>query len=245
MVDMYKQVADATAFVRGDGSKLHSLKSLEMALMTMPEYEFTHHVNSTKNDFANWVGAVFNNKELATKLQKSSSRIDMLAVLDEAGRHTRSSALTSSSSASQKLQSSVFSPAKSKPVSSNASSASTSSTSSSAPAKQSKPLHQKLKGMFKKGEKPVEKLQVQKTQPVNISSNSNNSGHSHHTIHAQIEHLDRELAHLTRHHMHTTARENVGSSSLEETVKERILDFALGLIVGLMLGFILAKSLGL
>jgi len=89
---------------------------------------------------------------------------------------------------------------------------------------------------------------MQSSYPANSaqqSAGSSGYSHPHHTIHAQIDHLDRELAHLTRHHMHTTAHENVGSASLEESVKERILDFALGLIVGLMLGFILAKSLGL
>ena len=267
MVDMYKQVADTTAFVRIDGSRLRSLKALEMALLTMPESEYSHHVGADKNDFANWVEHVFGLRDLANKLRSATSRVEMLASLDNAGRvqsfqsKSASASMVLTSVAAQSIPknrslTNVIDQTK-KVISSVSSSKSTSSSAaknaSTSAHKNSKSLHHKLKGIFKKGEEPVPNAT---SEPIgslmgandfaNASdSTSTSDSNGRHPIHAQIEHLDRELAHMTRHHMHTTSRTNVGSAALEESVKERILDFSLGLIVGLMLGFILAKSFGM
>lgn len=260
MVDMYKQVSDATAFVRGDGSRLHSLKALEMALYTMTDGEFYHHVSNGRNDFASWVLHVFKQTDLAQKLAQSTNRLEMLSVLDSASRTTPANRTAPAVVSSQKAAVST------KPSSSSSSSVSSKasaavSKTAGAVTNSGKKFHHKLKGMFKKGEQPVTKQNVNSYQAALATAKitaeapsvlaGEHHAHTEHlgahkrTIHEQINHLDSQLAHLTRHHHHTTARENVGSALLEESVKERILDFSLGLIVGLMLGFILAKSLGL
>jgi hypothetical protein len=51
------------------GRKAGSIEELEKVLPEIDDAEFVFHVNSGKNDFANWVEGVFNEKELASEMR--------------------------------------------------------------------------------------------------------------------------------------------------------------------------------
>ncbi|MBM3200132.1 hypothetical protein FJZ53_04275 [Candidatus Woesearchaeota archaeon] len=55
-------------FYLSDGRALKSLRELAEALEDMSEETFRHHVNSEKNDFANWIRDVITDEELAHSL---------------------------------------------------------------------------------------------------------------------------------------------------------------------------------
>ncbi|MFT7615521.1 MAG: hypothetical protein ACI8Y7_000335 [Candidatus Woesearchaeota archaeon] len=61
-------------------------------------------------------------------------------------------------------------------------------------------------------------------------------------LHEQIHHLNKHTNHLTQHHKHTTSDDTV---SVEEEVHKRLVDWVFGFIIGLVMGFLLAKSLGI
>ena len=65
---------DAHLFwVNGNGA-LRNIKNLADSLKTMPDETFTYHVNSEKNDFANWIKEVLLDSKLAADLKKVKTR---------------------------------------------------------------------------------------------------------------------------------------------------------------------------
>ena len=71
-------------FVLQDGRKLGSIYELIDELETMHADLFKHHVNETKNDFANWIEHTFNEKSLAEELRELENNLDMQrAILKE------------------------------------------------------------------------------------------------------------------------------------------------------------------
>lgn len=69
-------------FVLRDGRVLKDFVELAHALEHMSDDVFNHHVNSSRNDFRNWVRDVFSQKELAAELEKAKTRSELqLAVL--------------------------------------------------------------------------------------------------------------------------------------------------------------------
>lgn len=56
-----------------DGTTLKSLKELAAALTKMTKEVFNHHVTKDKNDFANWIEGVFENKKLAAEIRKAKT----------------------------------------------------------------------------------------------------------------------------------------------------------------------------
>jgi len=54
-----------------DGRILSDLKDLRDALENMSDEVFSHHVTKDKNDFADWIEAVLQDTECATKIRKS------------------------------------------------------------------------------------------------------------------------------------------------------------------------------
>ena len=67
------------AFVLSNNKRLRSIKDLLDYLPTMPEDVFNHHTKEGRNDFANWIKGVFEDKELA-KLVAKSEDIDSLII---------------------------------------------------------------------------------------------------------------------------------------------------------------------
>jgi hypothetical protein len=56
-----------------DGQVLNSLLALRDALDRMSEEVYSYHVQSDKNDFANWVGAVLCDEGCAKDLEKAKT----------------------------------------------------------------------------------------------------------------------------------------------------------------------------
>ena len=63
-------------FVLQDGRKLESVYELIDELETMHEDLWKHHVNEMKNDFANWIEHVFEDKNLAEDLREMEHKMD-------------------------------------------------------------------------------------------------------------------------------------------------------------------------
>ena len=61
------------SFWLNDGRALKNLKELEQALETMDESLWKHHVTTERNDFANWIEDVFNEKQLGALVRKVKS----------------------------------------------------------------------------------------------------------------------------------------------------------------------------
>jgi hypothetical protein len=64
------------SFVLHDGRKLKTAYELIDELETMSEESFRNYVNDMKNDFANWMRDVFQEKHLADEMIKIRSRVD-------------------------------------------------------------------------------------------------------------------------------------------------------------------------
>lgn len=67
-------VNPAKAFWLRDGRTLKNIGELSKALKDMKNEVFEHHVNKDKNDFANWIRDVQQDKELADQLCKVKSK---------------------------------------------------------------------------------------------------------------------------------------------------------------------------
>lgn len=73
-----KNVPQHQAFLVKDGPSLQNLRDLQDALGTITNEQFSHHVNSAKNDFYNWVYHAVKDEKLALQLSRSRSRDSML-----------------------------------------------------------------------------------------------------------------------------------------------------------------------
>jgi hypothetical protein len=56
-----------------DGRTFKNLKELAEALQTMDETVWNYHVTDDKNDFANWIEDVFEEKQLGATIRKAKS----------------------------------------------------------------------------------------------------------------------------------------------------------------------------
>lgn len=63
-------------FALNDGRVLKSVQELADSLEDMATEVFDHHVNPFRNDFANWVEDVFQEKGLAKELRQTRNRIE-------------------------------------------------------------------------------------------------------------------------------------------------------------------------
>ena len=62
---------DGECFWTTDGQVLHDLNDLQMALASMNDMVYGHHVNTLKNDFADWVEHVLFDAACAADLRAS------------------------------------------------------------------------------------------------------------------------------------------------------------------------------
>ncbi len=67
-----------------DGTDVEDLEGLKQKIERISYDEFYNHVNEEKNDFANWIGDVLQQRELAEKLRKVSSIVETVELLNEA-----------------------------------------------------------------------------------------------------------------------------------------------------------------
>jgi hypothetical protein len=63
------------------GGALKNIKELASALETMDEGVFVHHVNSDRNDFANWIKDIFQDEELALRLHGVSNAKECVDII--------------------------------------------------------------------------------------------------------------------------------------------------------------------
>ncbi|OGM02085.1 hypothetical protein A3K72_00025 [Candidatus Woesearchaeota archaeon RBG_13_36_6] len=64
-----------------DGKIIKSLADLHLALKLMDEKHFYFHVNEEKNDFANWIRDVLEERELSDRIGLHKNRENVLADL--------------------------------------------------------------------------------------------------------------------------------------------------------------------
>lgn len=69
-------------FYASDGKMISSVKGLIDALSMMSEDAFRSHVNSSKNDFANWIRDVLNDGLLADKISKIYDKRELIVFLN-------------------------------------------------------------------------------------------------------------------------------------------------------------------
>ncbi len=75
------QAPEEKCFVLQDGRKLKTIYQLIDELETMTDEVFRHHVNDFRNDFANWIEHVFEDKSLAEEIRAVETRMEMQRAL--------------------------------------------------------------------------------------------------------------------------------------------------------------------
>ena len=68
-------------FIFHDGTRAKNILELVLKLERIDSTEFYQFVNSTKNDFANWIGIVLNDNKLAEQLRTVTSREETIRLL--------------------------------------------------------------------------------------------------------------------------------------------------------------------
>lgn len=69
-------------FVFNDGTRAKNILELMLKLEHLDAYEFQKFVNSTKNDFANWIAIVLNDARFADKLRKVMTREETIRLIE-------------------------------------------------------------------------------------------------------------------------------------------------------------------
>lgn len=73
---------EENSFWFNDGQAIRNITQLPAALRKASLKTFSHHVNAEKNDFANWVGDVFNEKQFSAELRKAKNKAALLKVIN-------------------------------------------------------------------------------------------------------------------------------------------------------------------
>lgn len=68
-------------FYLQNGKTLNSLKELKISLSTMDENTFSHHVNSEKNDFSNWIRNSLENPKLADEINSVKNKNEAIKIV--------------------------------------------------------------------------------------------------------------------------------------------------------------------
>ncbi|MFH1174609.1 MAG: DUF87 domain-containing protein [archaeon] len=76
-----KAIPEDKYFYARDGKAMKTITDLKEELTVMPDDEFNHHVTQDRNDFANWIRDVFEDRELGDQLLRAHSRTDMRNIL--------------------------------------------------------------------------------------------------------------------------------------------------------------------
>jgi len=66
-----------------DGTSIGSIDALRDKLESISYQEFYTHVNAEKNDFANWIRHVFKDERLADDLQKVTSIVETVEIIND------------------------------------------------------------------------------------------------------------------------------------------------------------------
>ena len=82
-IEIIKTAPKNREFYLVDGRKLKDLRELALSLGDLPDQAFWHHVNDARNDFANWIEEIFEEKNLTARSQSlgiSSARYDKVYI---------------------------------------------------------------------------------------------------------------------------------------------------------------------
>jgi len=77
VIDDYKR------FYFAGGKSAGSIEELALSLKEISDSEFVFHVNTAKNDFANWMEGVFEEHDLAAELRRVMERKDTVRLLEQ------------------------------------------------------------------------------------------------------------------------------------------------------------------
>lgn len=78
-----QEIPPGKYFYFHNGVNLKKIEDLQHYLQVMPQETYNKHVTNERNDFANWIEEVFNNKKLSAKIRKANSRQEMINVLQQ------------------------------------------------------------------------------------------------------------------------------------------------------------------
>lgn len=77
----YKNATPETSFYVCTGNVLNNPSQLAQVIEELNDEAFARHVNEAKNDFANWIEFVFNDKKLADQLRKAPTKIEHVKII--------------------------------------------------------------------------------------------------------------------------------------------------------------------
>lgn len=80
-VDILKVCKPENYFRLINGVILKNISELLEELYIMEDFVFYHHITGSRNDFANWIENVFNEKELALEIRKAKNKSEILSLL--------------------------------------------------------------------------------------------------------------------------------------------------------------------
>ena len=78
-----KKVNEDQAFVLNNNDRLYSLRDLLNVIPHMPEQVLHHHILYGRNDFANWIGDVFQYYDIAEEIRNVKSREEIIRILKQ------------------------------------------------------------------------------------------------------------------------------------------------------------------
>jgi hypothetical protein len=76
------QCPDSKGFWFVNGQFTYKLTEFSNMIASLTPQEFAHHVNDVKNDFANWIGDVFDLKNLAKQVRQAKTQQAIVDVLN-------------------------------------------------------------------------------------------------------------------------------------------------------------------
>ena len=79
---LIKNVPAYKVFLCNDGSIYNNIEELQKALKSMSNETFNYHVNSEKNDFANWIYDVIGDIKLANNLRTIYDKKNTIKKID-------------------------------------------------------------------------------------------------------------------------------------------------------------------
>lgn len=77
-----KTVEGDLCFFVNDGRVIQNIGQLTDVFSEISDETYSYHVNSDKNDFANWIGDVFGHKKLAGELKRVKTKETALRKVD-------------------------------------------------------------------------------------------------------------------------------------------------------------------
>jgi hypothetical protein len=78
---LFVELSPEKYFVMCNGITIRDYRELAETLETLGDDVFYYHVSNERNDFANWINDVFEEKDLAQRTRNIRNRSEMMAVL--------------------------------------------------------------------------------------------------------------------------------------------------------------------